>query len=46
MVPFRQDDPVKKPNSLVADMEKIFDAALMALKKTQIQPIMIGEKGL
>ncbi len=46
MVPFCQDDPEKKPNSLVANMEKIFDAALMALKKTQIQPIMIEEKGL
>ena len=45
-VPFRQDDPVKKPNSLVADMDKILDAALLALKKTQIQPIIIGEKSL
>ena len=44
MVPFRQDDPIKKPNSLVADMEKIMDAALMALKKIQIQPIIIGGK--
>ena len=46
MVPFLQDDPIKKPNSLVADMEKILDAALMALKKTQIQPIIIGGKSL
>lgn len=46
MVPFWQDDPVKKPNSLVANMEKILDAALMALKKTQIQPIIIEEKSL
>ena len=44
MVPFRQDDPVNKPNSLVANMEKILDAALMALKNTQIQPIIIEGK--
>lgn len=46
MVPFRQDDPVNKPNSLVANMEKILDAALMALKNTQIQPIIIEGKSL
>lgn len=46
LVPFCQDDPVKKPNSLVANMEKILDASLMALKKTQIQPIIIEGKSL
>jgi len=45
-VPFSQDDPINKPNSLVADMEKILDASLMALKKTQIHPIIIQEKRL
>ena len=41
-VPFRQDDPLKKPASLVADMEKIPDAARAALNRTQIQPLLAG----
>ncbi len=39
-VPFGQDDYIKKPNSLVADMEQINDAASAALDNRQIQPIL------
>lgn len=39
-VPFSQDDPVKKPNSLVADMTKIASALECALDGIQIQPLL------
>lgn len=38
-VPMRQDDPVKKPFSLVADFSKILPAALAALDGKQLQPV-------
>ena len=40
MVPFGQDDPVKKCNSLMADVEKIIPAVLEALRGKQLQPIL------
>jgi dipicolinate synthase subunit B len=40
-VPLGQDDPVKKPNSLVADFSKIEESAIYALNKKQIQPVFI-----
>ena len=39
-LPFGQDDAVKKPNSLVADMSKIADTLDFALSGRQIQPIL------
>lgn len=39
-VPFGQDDCIKKPNSLVADMSQINAAACDALEGRQIQPIL------
>lgn len=39
-VPFRQDDPLKKPNSLVADFTKIVPAIEYALEEKQIQPVL------
>ncbi len=39
-VPFGQDDPVKKPNSLVADMTKIAPTLENALDGIQIQPVL------
>ncbi len=39
-VPMCQDDPVKKPRSIVADMEKIPDTVRYALEGKQIQPII------
>ena len=40
-VPFGQDDPIKKPTSMVADFTKIPTAAEAALKAIQLQPILI-----
>lgn len=42
MVPFRQDDPEKKPTSLKADMARIPEAALAALEGRQVQPVLLG----
>ncbi len=39
-VPFGQDDCIKKPNSLVADMTKILPAIELALDGKQLQPIL------
>ena len=39
-VPFGQDDHVKKPNSLVADMTKILPSLELALEGEQLQPIL------
>lgn len=41
-VPFRQDDPVKKPTSMVADFEKIPETIESAHRGVQIQPILLG----
>ncbi len=40
-VPFGQDDPVKKPTSLVADFSQVADAAQAALEGRQLQPILL-----
>ena len=40
-VPLRQDDPVSKPNSLVADFTRIDDTITAALAGTQIQPLFL-----
>ncbi len=40
-VPFRQDDCIKKPTSLVADMPSIAESAKYALEKKQIQPVLL-----
>lgn len=37
--PMKQDDPVKKPFSIVADFTQILPAALAALEGKQLQPI-------
>lgn len=41
-VPFGQDDPEKKPTSLVADFEKIPETLEYALGGNQIQPILLS----
>lgn len=41
MVPFGQDDPTGKPNSLKADMGRIPEAAGAALEGKQLQPVLI-----
>lgn len=40
LVPFGQDNPTMKPNSLVAHMDKIPEAILAACSGKQIQPIL------
>lgn len=39
-VPFRQDDPVGKPTSLVADFSALPEALRLALEGKQLQPIL------
>ncbi|CCQ93662.1 spore dipicolinate synthase subunit B [[Clostridium] ultunense Esp] len=39
-VPFRQDNPKEKPNSLVAKFEKIEPTLIEALSNKQIQPVL------
>ncbi|ADC51974.1 dipicolinate synthase subunit B [Alkalihalophilus pseudofirmus OF4] len=40
-IPFGQDDPVKKPNSLVARMEALVDTVESALAGVQYQPVLV-----
>ena len=41
-VPFGQDSPDKKPNSLCADLSKLPETVLYALKGRQFQPVLIS----
>ena len=41
-VPFGQDDPEKKPASLVADFDRLPDALAAALEGRQLQPVLVG----
>lgn len=41
-VPFRQDDPLNKPNSVVARLDLLLDTVVCALQGKQIQPLMLG----
>ncbi|VDG97554.1 dipicolinate synthase subunit B [Lysinibacillus sphaericus] len=40
-IPFGQDDPFKKPNSLISDFSLIVEAAAAAIGKEQLQPLLI-----
>jgi dipicolinate synthase subunit B len=40
-VPFGQDDPIKKPTSMVADFSKIPETLAYALEGKQIQPVLL-----
>ena len=40
-VPFGQDDPIKKPTSLVADFSRIPEAMNAAVQGIQLQPILL-----
>jgi len=40
-IPFGQDDPHNKPNSMVARMESLIETVEYALEMKQIQPILI-----
>jgi dipicolinate synthase subunit B len=39
-IPFGQDDPVKKQNSLVAHMDTLVDTIELALQGKQLQPVL------
>lgn len=41
-VPLRQDDPVKKPTSLVCDFSKVKETVLAALEGKQTEPVLIS----
>ena len=41
-VPFGQDNYEKKPNSLVAKMDLIYDTLIKALDNEQIQPLIVS----
>ena len=43
-VPYRQDDPVGKPTSLVADLTKTHDTVDAALQGRQLQPLLLGPR--
>lgn len=45
LIPFRQDNPMQKPNSLVADMNQIPAAIAAAMENRQLQPVLLGAKG-
>lgn len=42
VVPFGQDDPMKKPRSVVADFARLPEALAAALAGAQMQPILLG----
>ncbi len=44
MVPFGQDDPIKKCTSLVADFDQILPTILNAQQHCQIQPMILANK--
>ena len=44
LIPFRQDNPLQKPNSLVADMSQIPAAIEAAMEHRQLQPVLLGAK--
>ncbi|MBM7694653.1 dipicolinate synthase subunit B [Peribacillus deserti] len=40
-IPFGQDDPEKKPNSMVARMSQLRETIIHAINKEQIQPVIV-----
>ncbi|WP_141433466.1 dipicolinate synthase subunit B [Bacillus sp. 03113] len=40
-IPFGQDDPIKKPNSLVARMPLLSETVESALQSKQLQPVLV-----
>lgn len=41
-VPFGQDDPVKKPNSMIAHTTDLIKTVELALEEKQIQPVVVS----
>lgn len=42
LIPFGQDNPVEKKNSLIANWDLLLETTTLALKGKQIQPLLIG----
>ncbi|MFT8317089.1 MAG: dipicolinate synthase subunit B [Sporolactobacillus sp.] len=42
-IPFGQDDPVKKPNSLVGKMDLTLETVRIALDGKQLQPVLVDK---
>ncbi|MFX3616675.1 MAG: dipicolinate synthase subunit B [Sporolactobacillus sp.] len=42
-IPFGQDDPVKKPNSLVGKMDLTLETVKIALDGKQLQPVLVDK---
>ncbi|MEE0839009.1 MAG: dipicolinate synthase subunit B [Acutalibacteraceae bacterium] len=40
-VPYRQDDAINKPTSMIADFTKIYDTITNALQGKQLQPLLL-----
>lgn len=40
-IPFGQDDPIKKPNSMVARMSKLDQTVIAAIEGKQLQPVLV-----
>ncbi|MFW5998655.1 MAG: dipicolinate synthase subunit B [Halanaerobiaceae bacterium] len=45
-VPFGQDNPEDKPNSIISRLDLLKKAAELALEKEQIQPVLIEYRGI
>lgn len=43
-IPFGQDDPLKKPNSLIADFNLIVPTIVKAMEHQQLQPVLIQHR--
>lgn len=43
-VPFRQDNPQEKSNSLQADLDLVYDTIVQALQGKQLQPVLLGAR--
>ena len=43
-VPYGQDDPAAKPNSLKADFALLPEALAAALQERQLQPVLLGQR--
>lgn len=41
-VPFGQDNPIEKPNSLIAHMDLLLDTVIAALEGKQLQPVILS----
>lgn len=41
-VPFRQDNPVEKSNSVISEFSKVVETIICALQGKQVQPVLLG----